>query len=67
MTNTPISERHLTRSSLLEYLNVEPRVSYQARIRNPNPLMPGAEKIGTSQFEKHEAHESHGAKKGAGA
>ena len=45
---------------LLEYLNVEPRVSYQARIRNPNPHMPGAEKVGTFEFEKHEAH---GAKK----
>ena len=45
---------------LLEYLNVEPRVSYQARIRNPNPHMPGAEKVGTFEFEKHEGH---GAKK----
>src|SRR5438093_9494415 len=49
---------------LLEYLNVEPRVSYQARIRNPNPHMPDAEKVGTSQFEKHEAHR---AKKGGEA
>jgi molybdopterin-containing oxidoreductase family iron-sulfur binding subunit len=40
---------------LLEYLNVEPRVSYQARIRNPNPKMPGAEKVGTFEFEKPEA------------
>jgi len=31
---------------LLEYLNVNTRVSYLARIRNPNPKMPDAHKIG---------------------
>src|SRR5213082_1438702 len=30
---------------LLQYLNVNTRVSYLARIRNPNPKMPDAEKI----------------------
>lgn len=39
---------------LLEYLNVSTRTSYLARLRNPNPKMPGASKIGTFQFE----HES---------
>ncbi len=31
---------------MLEYLNVRPRLSYQARLRNPNPHMPGASKVG---------------------
>jgi MoCo/4Fe-4S cofactor protein with predicted Tat translocation signal len=31
---------------LLQYLNVNTRVSYLARIRNPNPKMPDARKIG---------------------
>ena len=31
---------------MLEYLNVRPRVSYQARLRNPNPAMPGAKLVG---------------------
>lgn len=32
---------------LLKYLNVRPRVTYLARLRNPNPAMPGADKVGT--------------------
>ncbi len=36
---------------VLEYLNVRPRVSYQARLRNPNPAMPGAEHVGKSLLE----------------
>jgi molybdopterin-containing oxidoreductase family iron-sulfur binding subunit len=31
---------------MLEYLNVRPRLSYQARLRNPNPRMPGASAVG---------------------
>jgi molybdopterin-containing oxidoreductase family iron-sulfur binding subunit len=31
---------------LLEYLNVKTRTSYLARIRNPNPKMPDAQRIG---------------------
>jgi hypothetical protein len=31
---------------LLEYLNIQTRTSYLARLRNPNPKMPGAGKIG---------------------
>jgi len=38
---------------LLEYLNVSARVSYLARIRNPNPKMPGAEKIGAAMKSHH--------------
>lgn len=43
---------------LLEYLNVEPRVWYLARIRNPNMKMPGAEKIGAYSRDPH--HGAHG-------
>jgi MoCo/4Fe-4S cofactor protein with predicted Tat translocation signal len=47
---------------LLEYLNLSTRTSYLARIRNPNPKMPGVEKIGAAMKtphggEKHEAAE----------
>lgn len=44
---------------LLEYLNIKARVSYLARIRNPNPKMPGAEKIGAAMKSHHggEKHE----------
>src|SRR5215469_509249 len=31
---------------LLEYLNIQTRTSYLARLRNPNPKMPGAAKVG---------------------
>lgn len=46
---------------LLEYLNVNSRVSYLARLRNPNPRMPDANKA--AGFEKEmirEEHEKHG-------
>ncbi len=44
---------------LLEYLNVNTRVWYLARIRNPNLKMPGADKIGAySRPHHHESHES---------
>ncbi|HYY28415.1 MAG TPA: 4Fe-4S dicluster domain-containing protein, partial [Chthoniobacterales bacterium] len=32
---------------LLEYLNIQTRTAYLARLRNPNPKMPGASRIGT--------------------
>ncbi|MDR0534615.1 MAG: TAT-variant-translocated molybdopterin oxidoreductase [Verrucomicrobiales bacterium] len=31
---------------LLAALNTQPRLSYLSRLRNPNPLMPGAERVG---------------------
>jgi MoCo/4Fe-4S cofactor protein with predicted Tat translocation signal len=40
---------------ILEYLNVVPRVSYLARIRNPNPKMPDAENIGVASLEEKSA------------
>jgi len=33
---------------LLDYLNTQPRLSYLARVRNPNMKMPGAELVGMS-------------------
>jgi MoCo/4Fe-4S cofactor protein with predicted Tat translocation signal len=38
---------------LLNYLNVNTRVSYLARIRNPNPRMPDAKNIGVASPEEH--------------
>ena len=37
---------------ILESLNTVPRVSYLARIRNPNPKMPDAENIGVASMEE---------------
>ncbi|HEX4086894.1 MAG TPA: TAT-variant-translocated molybdopterin oxidoreductase [Chthoniobacteraceae bacterium] len=37
---------------LLEYLNTSPRILYLARLRNPNPRMPGADKL--TSFQKKE-------------
>lgn len=31
---------------LLKYLGIRPRTSYLGRVRNPNPKMPGADKVG---------------------
>ena len=49
--------------SLLEYLNVRPRLTYLGRVRNPNPAMPGAR---TSYIPSHGHGDSHGAEKGHG-
>ncbi len=42
---------------LLEYLNVNTRTSYLARIRNPNPKMPDAGRIAVASL-GHESHEN---------
>src|SRR5690606_13637495 len=55
---------------LLDYLNTQPRLSYLARVRNPNPKMPGAELVGMSLVNSrihshgghHEDHGAHGSK-----
>ena len=51
------------RYRLLEYLNLQPRTSYLARIRNPNPKIPGAEKVADIYPHEHAAasHDAHGA------
>jgi molybdopterin-containing oxidoreductase family iron-sulfur binding subunit len=51
---------------MFKYLNVAPRVSYLARIRNPNPQMPGADQVGMANGAGHhgahgEGHDSHNA------
>ncbi|MEZ5405619.1 MAG: TAT-variant-translocated molybdopterin oxidoreductase [Verrucomicrobiia bacterium] len=50
--------------ALLEYLNIKPRVSYLGRIRNPNPKMPGADKIGMTTINEmhHHGHEENDGK-----
>jgi molybdopterin-containing oxidoreductase family iron-sulfur binding subunit len=47
---------------MFKYLNVSPRVLYLARIRNPNPKMPGADLVGMANGAGHHAaHDSHNA------
>jgi MoCo/4Fe-4S cofactor protein with predicted Tat translocation signal len=43
---------------LLEYLNTQNRVWYLARVRNPNPKMPDAQRAGSASRDAH-AHHSH--------
>jgi molybdopterin-containing oxidoreductase family iron-sulfur binding subunit len=38
---------------LLKYIGTRPRTSYLARVRNPNPKMPGAEHVGQSSAGAH--------------
>ncbi|HRQ87291.1 MAG TPA: 4Fe-4S dicluster domain-containing protein, partial [Bacteroidia bacterium] len=38
---------------LLKYIGTRPRTSYLARIKNPNPKMPGAEQVGTVTSKMH--------------
>ena len=40
---------------MLKYLNAAPRVTYLARIKNPNPKMPGADKVGQANGDPHGA------------
>jgi molybdopterin-containing oxidoreductase family iron-sulfur binding subunit len=66
--NSPVSRlRKDDRAYVMfKYLNVAPRVSYLARIRNPNPQMPGADQVGMANGAGHhgahgEGHDSHNA------
>jgi len=38
---------------LLEYLNIQTRTTYLARLRNPNPKMPDAAKVGNINVDEH--------------
>jgi molybdopterin-containing oxidoreductase family iron-sulfur binding subunit len=38
---------------MLKYLNVSPRTTYLARIKNPNMAMPGADKVGWANGHPH--------------
>ncbi|MCX6969416.1 MAG: TAT-variant-translocated molybdopterin oxidoreductase [Verrucomicrobia bacterium] len=51
------SERGYT---MYNYLNAAPRVTYLARIRNPNPKMPGADRVGMANGAPHGEHEAAG-------
>jgi Fe-S-cluster-containing dehydrogenase component len=42
--------------TMLDYLNIIPRVSYLARLRNPNPKMPGAAGVGMSTLKDSHGH-----------
>ena len=44
--------------TMFNYLNAAPRVTYLTRIKNPNPLMPGADKVGMANG-SHDSHNSH--------
>ncbi|MEO6846367.1 MAG: TAT-variant-translocated molybdopterin oxidoreductase [Chthoniobacterales bacterium] len=44
----------------LKYLNTRPRVSYLARIKNPNPRMPEAERVGHINTEEEHEEKGHG-------
>ena len=60
--NSPNSRVHRTRNDdrgyvMLKYLNTTPRVTYLARIKNPNPKMPGADLVGMANGAPHGAHE----------
>ncbi len=50
------SERGYT---MFKYLNASPRVTYLARIKNPNPKMPGADRVGMANGAPH-GHGGHG-------
>ncbi len=46
---------------LLSYLNVKPRVTYLARLKNPNPAMPDAARVGDFNVGgKHHGTDAHG-------
>jgi molybdopterin-containing oxidoreductase family iron-sulfur binding subunit len=48
------------RYEMFKYLNVTPRVLYLARIKNPNPKMPGADQVGMANGSGHHG-DAHGA------
>lgn len=62
--NNPESRVHKLRKDargyrMLEYLNARPRITYLARIKNPNPAMPGAALVGNINTPAHHDHHEH--------
>ena len=52
------------RYEMFKYLNTTPRVNYLARIKNPNPKMPGADQVGMANGSGHHG-DAHGADHGS--
>lgn len=44
---------HKRQYELLKYIGTRPRTSYLARIKNPNPKMPGADRVGRATADMH--------------
>ena len=59
-----ISRKDPRRYEMFKYLNVTPRVLYLARIKNPNPKMPGADQVGMANGSGHHG-DDHGADHGS--
>jgi molybdopterin-containing oxidoreductase family iron-sulfur binding subunit len=59
-----ISRKDPRRYEMFKYLNVTPRVTYLARIKNPNPKMPGADQVGMANGSGHHG-DAHGADHGS--
>lgn len=53
-----IKDQNKLNYNLLDYLNTMPRLSYLARIRNPNPKMPGADRVGMALVDQYEKKHS---------
>jgi molybdopterin-containing oxidoreductase family iron-sulfur binding subunit len=56
VTRLRASDRGYT---MFKYVNANPRVTYLARIKNPNPLMPGADLVGMANGSAHGHHDDH--------
>ncbi|MCS7008797.1 MAG: 4Fe-4S dicluster domain-containing protein, partial [Chthoniobacterales bacterium] len=48
--------------TMFTYLNARPRITYLARIKNPNPKMPGAELVGNINTPSHHTESNHSEK-----
>jgi molybdopterin-containing oxidoreductase family iron-sulfur binding subunit len=51
--NSKIGKKNPRNYDLLKYIGTMPRTSYLARIKNPNPNMPGANQVGTVTSKMH--------------
>lgn len=55
---------HPRNYAMLDYLGVKPRTSYLGRVRNPNPAMPDADKVGIASPIEEGGPGEHGAEHG---